>query len=147
MTKTVKCVLGLLIITSYLNITNAAGVTQISRYSVVKNEASIAQVNPLLAVQQMRFTQDVFTIRQAVVQWLRHTGYSLVDISKQSKATKEILNQPLPHVVRELGPISAKDGLEVLLGKDVFHLVQDPLHRKVNFELNNKYKQIFKVRG
>ena len=101
----------------------------------------------MLATQQMRFKRDTRTINDAVNQWLKHTGYSLAALNKQSKDTHEILKQTLPQVDRNLGPLTVKEGLEVLVGKEVFHLVQDPLHRKVNFELNKKYKKIYKSKA
>jgi conjugative transfer region protein (TIGR03748 family) len=122
---------------------SVASVTDVSRYSTVKNEPTQAQVNPLLAIQQMRFSKEISTIEDAVKQWLRHTGYALADKAIQSKDTQEILKQALPQVDRELGPLTVKEGLEILVGKGVFHLVQDPLHRKVNFVLNKKYQQLF----
>jgi len=142
-----KLILASLIMSSVAGTCNATSLTHVSRYSTIENKPTVAQLNPLLGLQQMRFSRDVITIDQAVNNWLKHTGYSLVKLNKQSKDTQEILNQKLPQVDRNLGPLTVKEGLEVLVGKDVFHLVQDPLHRKINFELNKKYQRIYKAKA
>ena len=149
LSNTLKLAMVSLIISGVFSTCNAIGVTQVSRYSTTTNEPTAAQVNPLLAIQQMKFAREVSTIHQAVDQWLKHTGYSLTGLKNQSKDTQEILKQALPQVDKSLGPLTVKEGLEVLVGKGVFHLVQDPLHRKVNFTLNKKYQRIYKskVRG
>ena len=56
-------------------------------------------------------------------------------------ALKPLLNQPLPQVDRNLGPLTIQDGLEVLVGQQVFTLVQDQLHREVNFKLKPAFAQ------
>lgn len=133
---------------SALNMGGAyASSTQVARYSSVENKATASQVNPLLAIQSMRFPTGVKTIGEAAEYWIRHTGYKLVDDKNRTAETNEILSQNLPQVDRRLGPITVKEGLEVLVGKGVFNLVQDPLHRRVNFELTKRYKNIYTSRS
>lgn len=131
-------VLGLLVLTAQAE---AANVTQVSRYATVENKPSIAQINPLLAVQQVHFSQDIQTIGDALQFWLRYSGFHLADSNKQSESLKLILKQPLPQVNRNLGPLTVKEGLEVLVGKSVFTLVHDPLLREVNFRLNPAWRK------
>ena len=45
-----------------------------------------------------------------------------------------LLAQPLPAVHRVLGPLRLDQALQILAGP-VFKLVQDPLHRRIAFEL------------
>ncbi|HGC5865717.1 TPA: hypothetical protein ACIZCK_003101, partial [Legionella pneumophila] len=64
----------------------AANVTQINRYATVANKPLAAQINPLLAVQQVHFPQEVKTIGQAIEWWLKFSGFSLASKEKQSES-------------------------------------------------------------
>ena len=59
---------------------------------------------------------------------------------EQSTALRETLLLPLPWVVRDIGPLTVEDGLLVLVGKNVFTLSKDLLHRKVNFALRPQFQ-------
>lgn len=113
----------------------AANITQINRYATVDNKPLRAQVNPLQAVQQVHFPQSVQTVGQAITYWLQYSGYSLVKVEKQPLSLQAVMQQRLPQIDRNLGPLTIKDGLEVLAGQEVFTLTQDPLLREVNFKL------------
>ncbi|RAP35733.1 hypothetical protein B1207_11665 [Legionella quinlivanii] len=115
--------------------TQAANVTQINRYATVANKPLAAQVNPLLAVQQIHFPQEVKTIGQAIEWWLRYSGFTLVAKEKQSESLQAVMSQSLPQIDRNLGPLTVKDGLEVLVGQQAFTLIEDSLLRQVNFQL------------
>jgi len=115
--------------------TQAAHVTQINRYATVDNKPLRAQINPLQAVQQVHFPQSVQTVGQAMNYWLQYSGYSLVKMEKQPVSLQAVMQQRLPQVDRNLGPLTIKDGLEVLVGQEVFKLTQNPLLREVNFKL------------
>ena len=119
----------------------AANVTQINRYATVANKPLSAQINPLLAVQQVHFPQEVQTIGQAVAWWLRYSGFTLVNKEKQPKSLQQVLLSPLPQIDRNLGPLTVKDGLEILVGQPVFKLVDDPILRQVNFQLKPNLKK------
>ncbi|CZI43872.1 TPA: PilL N-terminal domain-containing protein [Legionella pneumophila] len=114
----------------------AANITQVGRYATVNNQPLAAQINPLKTVQQIHFPRSVQTIGEAVEYWLRYSGYHLAPQDKQNESVKQIFQQPLPQVIRNLGPLTIADGLTVLVGKALFSLKQDDLLREINFNLN-----------
>lgn len=110
-------------------------ITEIGRYSTVLNRASPAQINPLLAVSQFKFPAVYKTISEAIHMVLDNSGYQLVPENQLSMIVKQTLSKVIPASARELGPLTIKDVLLVLMGAEVFNLVEDPLHREVNFEV------------
>lgn len=120
----------------------AAHVTQINRYATVENKPLTAQIHPLLAVQQIHFPQEVKTVGQAMGWWLQYSGFSLAGVDKQSASLQAVMRQTLPQVDRNLGPLTVKDGLEVLVGQQVFMLVEDPMLRVVNFKLKPAFAPV-----
>ena len=113
----------------------AANVTTIARYASVANTPLAAQVNPLQAVQQVHFPQQIQTIGAAIEHWLKYSGFHLAPANMQQESLKTILQQPLPQVDRNLGPMSVSNGLMVLVGQHLFLLKHDDLLREVNFTL------------
>ncbi|WP_028389158.1 hypothetical protein [Legionella fairfieldensis] len=120
----------------------AGNVTQINRYATVENKPLAAQINPLLATQQVHFNTSIHTVGEALNHWLQFSGFDLVNESEQPASLKNVLSKPLPQVMRDLGPLSVQEGLEVLVGKGIFNLVVDPLNRRVAFKLSPKYAQL-----
>ena len=125
----------------------AEGVTQVNRYATVDNKPLAAQVNPLLAVQQVHFGTNIKTVGEALNHWLLFSGYSLVADADKPEALRTILVKPLPQVDRDLCPLSVQDGLEVLVGKEIFNLIIDPLNRTVGFKLSPRYAAVYKKVG
>lgn len=72
----------------------STGSMQIGRYTTVRNGATKAQVNPLLAVSIFKFPPSVYSVGDAVKQVLVSTGYSLS--SSLSKDATRTLADPLP---------------------------------------------------
>ena len=122
------------------SISSAANLTQINRYATVENKALAAQINPLLAVQKVHFPQNITTVHAALDHWLQSSGFQMAPIKEQSTALRETMLLPLPSVVRDLGPLTVEEGLLVLVGKNVFTLSKDLLHRKVNFALRPQFQ-------
>ena len=114
-------------------------ITQINRYATVTNKATKAQINPLNAIAQFKFSPNVKTIGDAINHVLQNTSYKLVPENKLSPLAKETLAQSLPVTVRTLGPISIKNAVIVLIGQEVFSLQIDLAHRVINF----KTKSVF----
>ena len=123
---------------------NAANVTEVNRYATVNNKPLAAQINPLLAVQQVHFPQEVKTVGQAITYWLQYSGFSLSKADKQPLSLQAVMQQPLPQIDRHLGPLTVRDGLEILVGQDVFSLTQNPMLREVNFKLKPAFDPAIK---
>ncbi|MBA2711544.1 MAG: hypothetical protein H0U57_13260 [Tatlockia sp.] len=118
----------------------SANMTQINRYATVANQPQPAQVNPLLAVQQIHFSQEIKTIGEALTSWLRFSGFHLAASDKQPESLTMLLAQPLPQIDRNLGPLTVQDGLRVLVGMHEFEVIPDPLLREINFKRINPRK-------
>ncbi len=118
----------------------AANFTTVARYASVANKPLAAQVNPLQAVQQVHFPQQIQTIGEAIEHWLKYSGFHLAPENKQQDSLKTILKQSLPQVDRNLGPMSVANGLTVLAGQNLFSLKHDDLLREVNFTLIKRRK-------
>ncbi|STX50939.1 integrating conjugative element protein PilL, PFGI-1 class [Legionella busanensis] len=121
-----------------------ANVTQINRYTTVANKPLAAQVNPLLAIQQIRFSQDIKTIAEAINYWLQYSGYTLAPKEKQPAILQTVMGKKLPQIQRNLGPLSVREGLEILVGPQIFILSEDHIQREVNFKLKPAYQQTMK---
>lgn len=118
----------------------ANDVTQINRYATVTNKPLVAQVNPLLAVQQIHFPQEIKTVGEAIEWWLHYSGFTLISKERQPDSFQEVMHRTLPQIHRNLGPLTIKEGLEVLAGQQVFVLIVDPLLRQVNFKLKPAFQ-------
>lgn len=117
--------------------------TQISRYMSVKNQAQSEQINLMSQIIQVRFPQNIQTIESAVNYLLKFSGYTLVDNKNIDPALRIVLSKPLPIVDRILGPLSLRDGLSILVGKE-FILINDPINREINFKLKPEYRKYLK---
>lgn len=115
-------------------------VTAIGRYLSIDNHGQFAQYHPLLQSIQVRFGKDIKTVGDAIHRLLTLTGYSLVSKEKISQEVLMTLEKPLPVVDRQLGPLSVREGLLILVGNS-FLLVEDPVNRQVNFQLKKQYKK------
>lgn len=140
--NSIKIFTNVFILFSGMGVVHAANITQVNRYATVENKPLTSQVNPLLTVQQIHFPRSVHTVGEAITYWMQYSGYALVEDASQTLAFKEVQQQPLPQVVRTLGPLTVHDGLEVLAGQQVFSLMQDPLHRRINFKLKPQFAQM-----
>lgn len=114
----------------------ASNYVTVDRYTTVASKPTPSQINPLLALIQVTFPQDVVTVGDAVNYLLRYSGYTLVAESKMEPELIATLHKPLPLVDRKLGPLKLQDALLVLVGQHVFTLVQDPIHRQLSFHLS-----------
>lgn len=110
----------------------SAGEMQVGRYSLWQVAPTEVQAEPLAIMVAVRFPKPVQTVGDAVQHLLDDSGYRLA--GTPGSATHILLAQPLPGAHRALGPLRLDQALQTLAGP-VFRLVQDPLHRRIAFEL------------
>lgn len=108
------------------------------RYSYAAVGAQAAQVDPLLAVIDVRLPADVTTVEEAVNYLLRRSGFNLLPPDPGDEAVGFLLGQPLPDVHRHLGPISLREALLTLGGK-AFNVNVDYVYRKVGYRVSPAY--------
>ena len=87
---------------------------------------------------------------QAVLEGLREilhgTGYRLADPAAADPAIGRLYDQPYPDGQREIGPGALGAVLERLAGP-AWQLVEDPVNRRVSFEVKAAYRSSPAVRG
>ena len=113
---------------------------QVARYSSIDALPTDIQVYPLSAISSFKFTPYVRTVGQAITQVLQGSGYALAPESDLPLDAVQVLAKPLPVTQRELGPITVQEAVQVLIGKDVFTVMVDQLHRTVSFQLNPAFE-------
>lgn len=117
----------------------SSNIIAVGRYQTVSTQPSPEQTDVLLAVIQVHFSLHIRTVNDAVQDLLRYSGYALIDSASQSLALQNTLKKPLPFIHRDLGPLSLKQALSVLMGSP-FDLAIDRLNRLVNFTLKPDWK-------
>lgn len=112
----------------------STGLIQTGRYLTVDSRQMQAEQLDLLSpVVQVHFLSDIQTVNDAITDVLRYSGYALIETHQQSSDLQNTLQKPLPFMHRDLGPLSLRQVLTLLIGP-AFHLIVDPLHRTVNFQ-------------
>ncbi len=117
-----------------------AQTVQTGRYSYAAVGAQAAQVDPLLAVIDVRLPMDVTTVEEAVNYLLRRSGFNLLPPDPGDQPVNYLLSQPLPEVHRHLGPISLREALLTLGGK-AFLVNVDYVYRKVGYQVSPAYAE------
>jgi len=114
----------------------------VGRYLTVANIATQGQADLLQQTFQLRFPASVRTISDALHYLLRFSGYSLVSFEQLPLPAQNLLQQPLPAVDRNLGPLTLEQGVLTLVGQP-FGLVVDPAHRLLFLRIKSIYQPIF----
>ena len=102
----------------------------IGRYLSVAEKPKIEQLRLLQQQIQIRFPQNILTIKQAIDFLLQFSGYNLSDMRTLSQPAHQMLKQPLPEIDKNFGPMTIEQGLTTLAGNS-FHLLVDPVHREI----------------
>jgi conjugative transfer region protein (TIGR03748 family) len=98
----------------------------IDRYTVLNPIQTPAQADPLSVIISIKFAKSVVSVKQAIEQLLRQSGYTL---SKNYNVEK-IKRFTLPKVHQQLGPMSLKRMIKVLLGS-AWDFQVDPITRSI----------------
>lgn len=122
--------------------TSFASNASISRYLAVAVKPQNEQQDLLQQQIQIKFPQNVLTIKQAIQFILQFSGYRLADNQAMDKPALEMLSQPLPEVDRTFGPMTLIQGLTTLSGK-TFYLLVDPVHRLMAFKVRTNYHELY----
>lgn len=118
-------------------------VVRYDRYTLVSTRPADAQRDPLNQIIDVRIPAGVVsTVGQGVRYLLLDSGYSLC--SADSSVFTELLNQPLPGVQRNLGPVRLSEGLQILAGP-AWRLHVDDVNREVCFVLRDQYRNLAPV--
>lgn len=125
-----------------LPVISNAGSEQVGRYMTVSNQPTASQMDLLAQTVQVRFPQNINTVGDATNYLLNFSGYSMVQDSQMSEPLKNMLVKPLPVIDREVGPMSLKNALSILVGS-AFNLQQDTVNRTVNFHLKPVYLKAY----
>jgi conjugative transfer region protein (TIGR03748 family) len=107
---------------------------QVGRYSLFSATPTVAQADLLEATITVQFPDRIQTVGEAVQHLLQQSGYRLADPEATGPESTYLFALALPAVQRSLGPMTLKRALETLAGP-AFHLIEDPVHRLVAFEL------------
>jgi conjugative transfer region protein (TIGR03748 family) len=106
--------------------------TRTGRYSYLANGATAAQIDPLLAIIEVRLPHRLTTLEEAADYLLRRSGYCLQE--PDSSEVRHLLRLPIPDVHRHLGPMTLREAL-LALGGQAYALVVDEVYREVGFKV------------
>ena len=142
--KLKRCILSALLCVSVLSmsVTSFANDVIVGRYLSVVEKPQNDQQRLLQQRIQIKFPQDILTIKQAVKFILRFSGYHLCSENKLSQPAREMLRQSLPEVDRTFGPMTLEQGLQTLAG-NMFYLLLDPVNRMIGFEIKPAYRHLY----
>lgn len=112
---------------------------QIGRYTVANATATVDQEDLLNVVIKTEIPQNEKTVKDAMRFLLMRSGYSLAPKSMQGKYVEQLLAKQLPYAHRNIGPITLKDALMMLMGK-AFWMKVDPVHRLIAFDTVKEFQ-------
>lgn len=102
--------------------------------SVRSSAASADQLNPLQSVRTLVLDGRVRSVRDAVLEVIEPSGYTLLDQGPNtSRLIDGLLDGPLPDVHREFTSLSTTEMLRALAGPG-YVVVVDHVHRRLTFD-------------
>lgn len=115
----------------------------VGRYLAATVKPEIAQEHLLQQRLQIKFPQNILTVKQAVDYVLQFSGYRLADMPYLEPSTQSMLRQPLPEVDSTLELMTLEQALKTLSGES-FYVLADPVHRLVGFKLKPTYQALYR---
>ncbi len=112
-----------------------------NRYTKAQVGSSQEQLNPLSAVVEIEFNDQIKTVGQAVNHLLTDCGFRLGS-EKETPEQNYLMRLPLPKVHRTLGPITVADVLKILSGEG-YAVAINPVARPVTYHLKEDYRRYF----
>jgi conjugative transfer region protein (TIGR03748 family) len=106
--------------------------TQTGRYAYLQNGAETAQIDPLLAIIDVRLPSTLTTVGEAADYLLKRSGYCLM--TPDTAEVRHLLRLPLPTVHRHLGPMTLREALLALAGQ-AYALVVDEVYREIGYRV------------
>lgn len=83
------------------------------RYTLVDTAPLTEQAYPLKAIAHYAFGRDIASVGDAINEVLKGSGYRWAIQSDEERLFNQL---PLPSIVRQIGPISTENALQVLTG-------------------------------
>jgi len=90
---------------------------QTGRYLTIHNRPLAEQMDLLSPIIQVHFLPAIKTVGDAIREVLRFSGYELVEPPQQSQDLQNTLKKQLPFMHRDLGPISLREAIIIILKK------------------------------
>lgn len=131
--------LALLLSLLLSSVCSANEYVETGRYELTKVAPTSDELDPLSVKIQMSFPPHVVTVREAIEEILKPSGWILAEDKSNDAALTITLDRPLPEVHRSLSLMPLRTALQVLVGR-YFEPVEDPIRRIYTFDLNEDFR-------
>ena len=111
---------------------------QTGRYSYIPAKPRVEQLNPLLAVIDVRIPDTILTVKDSAQYLLQFSGYQLSEVVSHEAHATALLRHNIPEVHRHFEQVILLDAL-LALGGNGYRLLVDPVNRLVAYERDPKY--------
>ena len=111
---------------------------QTGRYSYIPAKPRVEQLNPLLAVIDVRIPDTILTVKDSAQYLLQLSGYQLSQTLSHEAHVTALLRHHSPEVHRHFEQVILRDAL-LALGGNGYRLLVNPVNRMVAFERDPKY--------
>ncbi len=120
---------------------NSSQSVSFNRSTKVQVGVSAEQLNPLSAVVEIEFNDQIQTVGQAIRKILTDCGFRLSN-EKPAPEQNFLMGLPLPQVHQSLGPMTVTDALKIL-GGEGYTVETNPIARTVTYNLKEDYRHYF----
>jgi conjugative transfer region protein (TIGR03748 family) len=102
------------------------------RYTEVSLQSEV--ISPLMTVVNIRFSDNVKTVGEAILEALDGSGYHW---DQDAQDNQKLMSLPLPMVLKEIGPAHLKDALLNLVGT-AWKMEVDEFNRSIRFVVKRR---------